>query len=191
MAKAKKDIRRFVLAAIFAAIIVVMTVVPYTGYINYGGIEITTLHIVVILGAVFLGPAYGAFLGGVWGVTCLLRAFTNPLWVMFTNPMISVVPRILVGLVAGLVFRWLLKTKLNTAVSAGITSVVSTLVNTVLVLSFMNIFGGLIESYQAFFEMFKSIFMTLITVNCVIELCAALVVVPLLWRVLQRYYGEY
>ncbi|MEG2174142.1 MAG: ECF transporter S component, partial [Oscillospiraceae bacterium] len=84
----KRSFRQFVLASLFAALIIVMTVVPYLGYINYGLIEITTLHIVVTLGAVCLGWKYGALLGGVWGVTCLLRAFTNPAWLLFTNPLI-------------------------------------------------------------------------------------------------------
>lgn len=101
--------RNMVLCAIFSAIIVVMTLVPYTGYINYGlFIEITTLHIVVILGAVAMGWKYGAILGGVWGVTCVARAFTNlALWGPFANPLISVLPRIVVGIVAGAVYAGL------------------------------------------------------------------------------------
>ena len=101
-----KNTRNLVLTSVFIALIVVMTVIPYTGYINYGVIEITTLHLVVILGAVCLGTKTGTLLGFVWGVTCLLRAFTNPAWILFTNPLISVLPRIFVGMVAGLVFSW-------------------------------------------------------------------------------------
>lgn len=96
------------LAALFIAIIIVMTAVPYTGYIEYvpGGINMTTLHIPVIIGAVFLGWKYGALLGCVWGVTCVVKAFLTPGPgnVPFQNPMISVLPRIIVGIVAGLVF---------------------------------------------------------------------------------------
>ena len=111
----KEKTKSLVLAAVFSALIAVMTVVPYTGYINYGPIslEITTLHIVVILGAVCLGWKYGAILGGVWGVSCMLRALTNPLWYDFLNPMISLLPRIAVGLVAALVFIGLMKLKIN------------------------------------------------------------------------------
>ena len=51
-----KNLYHLVLTAILSALIVVMTVVPYTGYIPYGVVtEITTLHIVTIVGAVFLG----------------------------------------------------------------------------------------------------------------------------------------
>lgn len=110
--------------AIFAAIIVVMTVVPFTGYINLGVfipilalVEITTLHMVVILGAVRLGWKYGAVLGGVWGITCMARAMTNSLWLDFTNPLISLVPRVCVGAVAGIVFYLLCKGAENRRVS--------------------------------------------------------------------------
>ena len=108
MRKKNTNVKKLVLAALFIAIIIVMTAVPYTGYIEYvpGGINMTTLHIPVIIGAVFLGWKYGALLGCVWGVTCVVKAFLTPGPgnVPFQNPMISVLPRIIVGIVAGLVF---------------------------------------------------------------------------------------
>ena len=76
----KTNTRDLTRAGILSALIIVMTVVPYTGYINYGLVEITTLHVVVAVGAVMLGWQYGAVLGFVWGITCVLRALTNPLW---------------------------------------------------------------------------------------------------------------
>jgi len=184
---ARKDTRQFVLAAIFSAIIIILTLIPNTGYISSGPVEITILHIPVILGAVFLGWKYGALLGGVWGVTCLLRAFTNPLWVMFTNPLISVLPRILVGVVAGLVYAAFKKTKLNIRVCGGVTAAAATLTNTVLVLSAIYLFGDMIKSYADFFAMFKTIFVTIITLNGLIELGAAILLVPLLCRALERF----
>ena len=69
--KQKKKLTRLVMCALFSALIVVMTFTPYLGYITVGVIEITTLHAVVIFGAAVLGPAMGAVLGGVWGLTCI------------------------------------------------------------------------------------------------------------------------
>jgi uncharacterized membrane protein len=186
MVKSKKTFD-LVLAAVLSALIIVMTVVPYTGYINYGTfVEITTLHIVVIVGAAFLDWKYGAVLGAVWGITCFFRAFTNPAWVLFTNPLISILPRILVGIVAGLVFSGFSKTKLNTYASAGLTAIAATLTNTVLVLSAIYIFGGMIKSYAEFFELFKTIFVTIIGVNGLIELIAAAVLVPTIYLALTK-----
>lgn len=178
-----ENIRNFVLTAMFSALIIVMTIVPYTGYIKVGLlIDITTLHIVVAIGAILLGWKYGAFLGLVWGVTCFIRAFTDPASIMFTNPLISVLPRIIVGLVAGLVFEKLSKTTLDKTVCALIAAIVGTLTNTVLVLSAIYIFGGMFESYKAFFELFKTIFATIISLNGGIEIVAAVIIVPLVYK---------
>lgn len=175
-----------VYCAVFMAIIVVMTVVPYTGYISYGLVEITTLHIPVILGAVLLGAKYGALLGLTWGVTCFARAFTNPLFIMFTNPLISVLPRILVGWLAGLIFAALCRRIKSNTLCASITAVAGSLTNTVLVISAMYIFGGLIDGYAAFFEMFRQVFSIIISLNGLIEVIAAAVLVPVIYSALTR-----
>ncbi|HWQ58399.1 MAG TPA: ECF transporter S component [Clostridia bacterium] len=179
-----EKLRSLVLAAILSALIVVMTVVPYTGYITIPvlSLEITTLHIVVALGACLLGWKYGAVLGGVWGVTCLIRAFTNPLWIMFTNPLISVLPRIFVGVVGGLVFAAMKKSKAPEFVDALVAAIAATLTNTVLVLGAIYAFGGMLESYAQFFEIFKAAFAYIITINGLVELAAAAVIVPIVYR---------
>lgn len=182
--------RNFVLAAIFSALIVVMTVVPMTGYITVGPVEMTTLHIIVSLGAILLGWKYGALFGFVWGLTCVIRAFTNPLWIMFTNPLISLVPRVIVGAVAGLVFTALGKTKLPALLRAVIAAAAATLTNTVLVLSSMYIFGGMIASYREFFELFKTIFATVISLNGSVELAAAIIITPLIYKVVAPVWNK-
>lgn len=189
----KVNMRSFVLASVFSAIIVLMTIIPYLGYITYGPVEITTLHIVVIMGAVFLGPKYGALLGGVWGITCVARAMifaaANPVFEIFINPLVSLVPRILVGFVAGLVFYILKnKTKLGSIFSAAVSAVAGTFTNTLLVLSMMYIFSGMITSYSDIFELFKSIWLTLIGINGLIELVAAIIIVPAVYKSLEKTY---
>ena len=172
--KRKTDTKNLVRAGILCALIIVMTFVPYTGYIYYGLIEITTLHIVVAVGAVLLGWQYGAVLGFVWGVTCILRALTNPLWAPFINPMISLVPRVLVGVVGGLVAAGLKKLKLRTGLVASLSAAAATLTNTVLVLSALKLFSTLLTGAP----LLGTIYATLIGVNGVIELVAAIIIVP-------------
>jgi uncharacterized membrane protein len=106
--------------------------------------------------------------------------------VLFINPLISVLPRIIVGVVAGLVFKGLTKTRLNTYLSVSLTAVAATLTNTVLVLSAIYIFGGMIKSYAEFFELFKTIFTTIIGVNGLIELAAAIVLVPTVYLAISK-----
>ncbi len=189
--KSRKNLTSLILLALFAAIVIVFTVVPNLGYISTGPIEITTIHIVVIIGALFLGPKYGAAIGAVWGITCIIRAFVlgggSEVFKPFLNPMVSLVPRIIVGLLAGLVFSALKKTKLNSIVSAGIAGAVGTLTNTVLVLSCLYIFGMGFDSYNTFFEMFKTIITTIISLNGSIELIAAIIVVPAVYRPLCKH----
>ena len=90
-----------ILASILCALVVVMTVVPYTGYISIGGVlEITTLHIVTILAGVLLGWKYGALVGGVWGLTCILRCLIAlPIYKPFgfANVFVAFLPRVCVG----------------------------------------------------------------------------------------------
>jgi len=174
--KRKTNTRDLVRAGILSALIIVMTVVPYTGYINYGLVEITTLHIVVAVGAVMLGWRYGAVLGFVWGVTCMLRALTNPLWAPFVNPMICLVPRVLVGIVGGLTAQGLRKIRMRTGLVAALSAAAATLTNTVLVLSALKLFSVVLEGLP----LLGTIYATLIGVNGSIELVAAVLLVPVI-----------
>lgn len=188
------------LAAVFIAIILVMTAVPYTGYITYlpGGIAITTLHIPVMIGAIFLGWKYGALLGGVWGVTCVVKAYLNPEVgnIPFQNPLVSVFPRIIVGIVAGLVFSLIMKKTSEKSgkqtsrgvMAAAVATLAGTLTNTVLVLLMLHFFGALGTTDIA--GVFSTIIKTLVGVNGVIELVAALLIVPSVWASLGRTYYE-
>ena len=102
---------RSVLIALFCAIIIVQNFVPFFGYIPVGPLNLTTIHVTVIIAAIVLGPRDGAIVGGVWGLITFIRAYvwpTSPLaTIVFVNPLVSVVPRILIGVVAGYAFIFL------------------------------------------------------------------------------------
>lgn len=192
--KMSGEIRAMVLCAMFVAIIVVMTVIPYTGYINYSPLQIsiTTLHIPVILCACLMGWKYGAVVGGVWGLSCVVKAFVEPLPanIPFQNPVISFLPRVIVGIAAALLFSLLTRrTRLNRYVCAGIAALAGTLTNTVLVLSAYSAFGYLGESSVA--ATLKFIFLTLIAVNGLIELGAAVLIVPALLAAIDKTRRKY
>lgn len=195
MHKKRTNVKKMVLAAVFAAIIIVMTFVPYTGYIQYlpGGVAITTLHIPVMIAAVFLGGKYGGVIGGIWGCTCLLLAFLNPDPgnVPFQNPVISVLPRVIVGMVTAWVFAAVKGKKQSRG--RGLLAVISatlagTLTNTVLVLSLLHFVGSVGTTNIA--ELFNSIIMTVVGINGAIELAAALIIVPAVWSALEKTYRE-
>lgn len=110
-----------VLTALFTAIIVIMAFTPL-GYIPLVVINATVIHIPVILGALFLGPKKGAFLGFVFGLTSFInntfKAATASAFVfspvlaanmvgvsgIFKSMYICFVPRILVGIIPYFVY---------------------------------------------------------------------------------------
>ena len=105
-----------VLTALFTAIIVIMAFTPL-GYIPLVVINATVIHIPVILGALFLGPKKGAFLGFIFGLTSFInntfKAATASAFVfspvlaadiigisgIFKSMYICFIPRILVGII--------------------------------------------------------------------------------------------
>ncbi len=211
--KKKQNLVRLVLFALFSALIVAMTFTPYMGYITIGVIEITTLHIVVILGATILGAKYGALLGGIWGITCIVRAVQMG-FIPFVNPVVSLFPRILVGLVAALVFIGLSKTKLPKFVSLALSALAGTVTNTTCVLSALKlcddvkiVYGDihlilgktdlLIKAGELSFNGFEALFGdgaktievivgTIIGTNGIIELVAALILVPSIYMATHK-----
>ena len=100
---------------------IVQNLVPILGNIPIGPLSITLIHITVIVAAIVLGPVQGMIVGGIWGMITFIRAFiwpTSPLAVIcFTNPLISVLPRILVGAVGRLWFFMDEKTRLRAEVN--------------------------------------------------------------------------
>ena len=92
--------RRLVIAAMLGAITVVLSLTPL-GLIPLGVINATTMHIPVIIGAIAEGPVVGALVGLIFGVSSLLNAIlrnASPVAFVFYNPLISVLPRVLIGI---------------------------------------------------------------------------------------------
>lgn len=109
MTNKRQKIVRISLLAMFSAIIIGMTFTPYLGYITIPGmLSITTIHIIVIVSAIAMNNYLdGAILGAVWGVSCLLYALSNGTAdsAIFLDPKISVIPRILVGILVVACYR--------------------------------------------------------------------------------------
>ena len=147
-----------VLTALFVAIIVVMASTPL-GFIPLVVINATTLHIPVIIGSLFLGPKKGGFLGGVFGLTSLIKSTigaTTPSAFIFSpvaaltllphetvgaaillvlkSTFIAIVPRVLIGVVPYFVYIGIKK-----AISSDKKAVYGTIIN--VVISFILGFG--------------------------------------------------
>ncbi len=137
----KSKTYRLVIRAILTAIIILQTMVPFLGFIPIGITSLTIIHITVIVAAIVLGTKDGMFIGLVWGIFTMIRAFTSPTTpldiAVFTNPIISVIPRVLVGLVAGLLFTIIYKKTKKVVAASIVAAIFGTITNTVLVLTLM------------------------------------------------------
>lgn len=192
MNKNKLSIKEITLLAVFTAIIMLQTFVPYLGYIRFGLVDFTIIHVTVIIGACVLGWQQGAFLGGVWGISSMAYAYATPgvLNPLFYNPLISVVPRIFVGLVAGFIFS-ALKNKINETKILGAVGIVGTLTNTILVLSAMYIFGydflfKALNATPSATDPVLTFILSLITTNTLFEIAIAAIIVPAVVTPIRR-----
>ncbi|EOL43682.1 ECF transporter S component [Enterococcus caccae] len=124
-----KNTKTFTLTAMFLAILILLSAVPFLGFIPIGPINATTMHIPVIIASIVLGPRIGAFLGGVFGLISMIRStvILSPLSFVF-SPFIPVIgtdqgswkaiivamlPRILIGVVPYFIFIGLKKLTKN------------------------------------------------------------------------------
>lgn len=178
--------------AVLIAIVIIQNVVPFFGYIPILGLSLTTIHVTVIVAAVVLGPKDGAIVGAAWGLIDWLRAFIAPTSALaplvFTNPLVSVVPRILIGVVAGWVFI-ALKKRVSTPLSLTLAGVAGSLTNTLLVLGLI---GTLYRHaaagfYQVNLSKLMPYILGIIGTNGVPEAILAGVLVPLIGGALLRY----
>ena len=117
------------------AISVVLGMTPL-GFIPIGTTNATIMHIPVIIGAIVEGPIVGMLVGLIFGISSLIRSITipTPTSFVFWNPLVSILPRILIGLASYSIYKLSIKTTKNEAVSLGIAGAIGTLVNTLGVL---------------------------------------------------------
>ena len=141
----KNKTYRIAILGILSAFIIIQTFVPFLGNIPIPPLNPTIIHITVIVAAFVLSTKDGMLVGLVWGLARMVKAYTLPAspldLLLWTNPLIAVVPRVMVGLVAGLVFHAFLKRK-QEKVGMVTAAVLGSLTNTVLVLGFIALFYG-------------------------------------------------
>ncbi|AIS53257.1 membrane protein-like protein [Thermoanaerobacter kivui] len=117
----KISLRQITVAGMLAAISIVLST-TILGYIPLGIANATTMHIPAIIGGVLEGPIVGAFIGLIFGLTSFIRQNTP----LFADPVIAILPRIFIGVVAYYAY--------NLTKSAGVAAAAGTLTNTIGVL---------------------------------------------------------
>lgn len=129
------SVRHMAVTGMLGAVSVVLGMTPL-GFIPVGPTNATIMHIPVIIGAIVEGPIVGMLVGLIFGIFSMIRSVTTPTPVSFVfwNPLVAVLPRILIGLVSYYIYKAAMKTTKNETVSLGIAGALGTLANTVGVL---------------------------------------------------------
>ncbi len=154
----KQSTLRMVQLALFTAIILLMAFTPL-GYIKTPGLEITLLVVPVTVGAILFGPAGGAILGGIFGLTSFVQCFGISAFgavLLNINPVgtfiVTVVSRILMGWLTGLAFAGFRKWNATRGISYAATSIIGPLLNTLLFMATMMLFFYNTEYIQGIAE---------------------------------------
>ena len=134
--------------AMFCGILLVMGATGI-GFIPLPVIKATTMHIPVILGAVLLGPAAGAVLGGVFGLCSIWANTTSPGLLAFAfSPFmtteglpgvlkslwIALGCRILLGVIAGWLWKGMKRVLKQDYLALPVTAAIATISHTILVM---------------------------------------------------------
>ena len=205
MKKQRHDTRWIVSDALMAAIVIVLSNTPL-GMIKLPIIKATTVHIPVIIGAILLGPAAGAILGGVFGICSLISNTMAPTLLSFAfSPFlagdllgalkalwISVGCRILIGVVAGWLWIALRKMKLTPWAALPITGFVGSLTNTVCVMGsiYVLLAGQYASARGVAADAVWGLIMTTVTASGIPEAAAAAILVTALGKVLLAFFRK-
>ena len=194
----KNQTYRLVLAAIITALILVMAFTPL-GYPKIGPFSITLLMIPVAIGAILLGPAYGAFFGLLFGLTSFLQCVfaIDPVGALclsinpFLTALFCIPTRVLAGYCTGLVFR-LMHKKFKVA-SYVVASACSALFNTLFfVPTFVLCFGFNAEILLAMsVSNALGVITALVTVNALVELAVCLIIGAAVSKALSKIGEKY
>jgi len=132
------SVRKIVISGILGAISILL------GVTRLGFIPVPTpaghatiMHIPAILGGVLEGPVVGLITGAIFG----LFSFLQPGAPFFADPLVSIFPRLFIGVIAYLVY--FATKKINTILACVLAGAVGSATNTVLVLGMATLRGYL------------------------------------------------
>ncbi len=135
--------RKIVITGVLSAISIFLGLTRL-GFIPWiTGASLTIMQVPVIIGAVLEGPIVGLVIGLLFGIFSLIQAAvapTGPADAWFTNPLLSVLPRVFIGPVAWLVYRSIQRWEVPALIISGIAG---SLTNTFLVLTMIGLLNFL------------------------------------------------
>lgn len=136
----RDQIRRIATTGMLMALIAALTL-SNLDFIRSGPIAVTTLHLPLLIGLLAEGPVVGFILALTFGLSSLFKSLLvpmSPFDPFFVNPLVSILPRLLIPLGAMGVY-WLMNkllpsSKAKKSITWAVTSVAGSLTNTIFVL---------------------------------------------------------
>lgn len=174
MKKLLSSTRNLTILSVMLAITIILDSTPL-GAIPLGSISATIIHIPTIITGVVLGPLAGLIMGTLLGIISLIHALTRPvtpLDPLFINPLISVLPRMFIGVVSYYVYSGLTKViekdSLKESISSMAAGIAGSLTNTGLVFLMLYLVYAR-EVVEKIGVAFKAIFISVFTTNAIAE----------------------
>lgn len=128
-ARGRLGTRQLTIVGMLSAVSIIMALTPL-GFIQLPMARATLMHIPVIIGALIEGPTVGVLIGFIFGVFSLVQNYIAPssaLFFAFQNPLVSVVPRILIPITAYYTYKYMIGKK--DTIKIGAAAVVGTITN--------------------------------------------------------------
>ena len=179
--------RFLVKLSMLITLIVIMTFTPL-GHLP-GVLAITIVHLPVIVGAILYGPKVGTILSLTMGLASLTKSIiapTSPLNEFFRNPLISVLPRLMIGISAYFIYKAVIKLTRNQTLGIALGALFGSLTNTVCTLGMLYIvYAKQITQLQGNIPAHQLI-LSIALSNGILEMIAtALISVPLILTLKQ------
>ena len=130
-ANKKLNVRKLSIVGMLSGICIFMGL-SGIGFIPLPFMKATIMHIPVIIGAILEGPVVGASVGLVFGLFSIYQNITAPtlLSPIFMNPIVAIIPRMLIGITAYYVYKLIVNKFNKPKVASGVAAFLGTLTNT-------------------------------------------------------------
>lgn len=190
MSKSTDKTRQLAGMGIFAAIVVVLTVIAT--FVKFGPFSITLALAPIVVGAAIYGPKAGAWLGGTFGIVvlimCILGADVGGAILWNANPAATAVLCLLKGAAAGWAAGLVYKAFCKKSVTLGVVlaAVCSPIVNTgIFCLAMVTLYHPTLVQWAGGADLVYYIFFVLIGVNFLVEMLVNAVLSPVIARIVK------
>lgn len=171
MGKSHENVRKMVVISMLSGICIFLGLTGL-GFIPLPLFKLTILHLPVIIGAIIEGPVVGGSIGLIFGLFSIYQNITapTPMSPFFYNPLVSVLPRILIGVISYYIYKIIRVKVKNIKVSISIAAICGSLINTI---------GVLGTIYLVYFKDYATVLMEkgTITTNSMSAVTTALLTV--------------